>query len=66
MEKRLKSLQSEVKSVKDELSDEQLKLKSISDLITAYEKIVEGNYVDNLVMVHREQNKTFDNTNLFK
>ena len=46
------------------MSDEQLK--RVSELIAAYEKIVEGNYVDNLVMVHREQNKTFDNTNLFK
>jgi len=53
--KRLKSLQSEVKSVKDELSDEQLKLKSISDLITAYEKIVEGNYIDNFTRTQREQ-----------
>ncbi len=43
LEKRLKSLQSEVKSVKAELSDTQLKLKRVSDLITAYEKIVEGN-----------------------
>lgn len=53
LEKRLKSLQSEVKSVKSELSDEQLKLKRISDLIAAYEKIIEGNYIDNLVKEQR-------------
>lgn len=53
LEKHLKSLQSEVKSVKAELSDEQLKLKRVSELITAYEKIVEGNYIDNLIKAQR-------------
>lgn len=41
LEKRLKQLQAEVKSIKDELPDDQLKLKRVSDLITAYESIVE-------------------------
>lgn len=36
-------------SVKAELSDEQLKLKRVSELIAAYEKIVEGNYIDRLI-----------------
>ncbi len=57
LEKRLKSLQSEDKSIKAELSDEQLKLKRVSDLITAYENIVEGNYIDNLIRLQREQEK---------
>lgn len=57
-EKRLKSLQSEVTSIKAELSDEQLKLKRVSDLIMAYEKIVEGNYIDNLIRTQREQEQT--------
>lgn len=48
LEKRLKSVQSEVTSIK-ELSDEQLKLKRVSNLITVYEKIVEGNYIDRLI-----------------
>ncbi len=60
LEKRLKSLQNEVRSIKAELSDEQLKLKRVSELITAYEKIVEGNYIDNLIGARREQNKTLD------
>ena len=62
LEKRLKSLQSEDKSIKAELSDEQLKLKRVSDLITAYENIVEGNYIDNLIRLQREQEqvKTID------
>lgn len=66
LEKRLKSLQCKVKSVKADLPDEQLKLKRVSDLITAYEKIVEGNYIDNLVRVQKEQDKTLDNANLIK
>lgn len=52
LEKRLKQLQAEVKSIKNELPDDQLKLKHVSDLITAYETIVEGNYIDNLVKAH--------------
>ncbi len=43
-------------ALKSEISDEQLKLKRVSDLICAYEKIVEGNYIDNLVKVHGERN----------
>ncbi len=56
----MKSLQNEVRSIKAELSDEQLKLKRVSELITAYEKIVERNYIDNLIRARREQNKTLD------
>lgn len=57
LEKRLKQLQGEVNSVKAELSDEQLKLKRVSDLITAYESIVEGNYIDNLIKAQTEQER---------
>lgn len=57
LEKRLKQLQAEVKSIKSDLSDEQLKLKRVSDLITAYETIVEGNYIDNLIKGHKERTK---------
>lgn len=64
LEKRLKSLQSEVKSIKAELSDEQLKLKRVSDLITAYENIVEGSYIDNLIKVQIEQHKNPNIANL--
>ena len=44
-----------ISSIKDEISEEQLKLKRVSDLIAAYEKIVEGNYIDNLIRAQREQ-----------
>ena len=43
-----------ISSIKDEISEEQLKLKRVSDLIAAYEKIVEGNYIDNLIRARRE------------
>lgn len=55
LEKRLKMLHSDVKLVKAELSNEQLKLKRVSDLIIAYESIVEGDYIDNIVRAQREQ-----------
>lgn len=66
LEKWLKRLQCDVNSVKPELSDEQLKHKRVSELITAYEKIVERNYIDNLVRGQRERDKTLDNTNVVK
>ncbi len=49
LEKRLKQFTTNINSIKRELSDEQLKLKRVSELITAYEKIVEGKYIDNLI-----------------
>ena len=55
LEKRLKLLPNYISSIKDEISEEQLKLKRVSDLISAYEKIVEGNYIDNLIRAQREQ-----------
>ena len=58
LEKRLKLLPNYISSIKDEISEEQLKLKRVSDLIDAYEKIVEGNYIDNLIRAQREQELT--------
>lgn len=54
LEKRLKLLPNYIKSVKDEISEEQLKLGRVSALISAYERIVEGNYIDNLIKEQRE------------
>ena len=45
LEKRLKLLPNYFSSIKNEISEEQLKLKRVSDLIDASEKIVEGNYI---------------------
>lgn len=58
LKKRLKLLPNYISSIKDEISEEQLKLKRVSDLIAAYEKIVEGNYIDNLIRAQREQELT--------
>lgn len=55
LEKRLKLLPYYISSIKDEVSEEQLKLGRVSDLISAYERIVEGNYIDNLIRAQREQ-----------
>ena len=58
LEKRLKQLQSNIVSIRQDLSDDQLKLKRAADLINVYEKIVEGNYIDNLIKAQREQEHT--------
>lgn len=55
LEKRLKLLPDYISSIKDEVSEEQLKLGRVSNLISAYERIVEGNYIDNLIRAQREQ-----------
>ena len=57
LEKRLKRLPNYISSIKDEISEEQLKLKRVSDLIAANEKIIEGNYIDNLIRAQRENNR---------
>lgn len=68
LEKRLKVLPDLVTSAKNEVADEKLKLKRVSDLIEAYEKTVEGNYIDNLIRAQkeREQTRTADSPNLKK
>lgn len=60
LERRLKLIPEYAASIKNEIFDEQLKLKRVSDLITVYENLVEGNYIDNLIKAQREQeqNKT--------
>ncbi len=55
LEKRLSQLPSAVSSIKNEISEDQFKLKRMPDLIVAYEKIVEGNYIDSLIRAQREQ-----------
>ncbi len=63
LEKRLRQLPTDTLSIKNGISEDQLKLKRVSDLIAAYEKIVEGNYIDNLIRAQREQNRTLNNPN---
>ena len=58
LEKRLRQPPTAISSIKNEISEDQLKLKQVSALITAYEKIVERIYIDNLIRTQREQSKT--------
>ncbi len=55
LERRLKLLPMYIQNLKSELSEEQLKQKRISDLVQTYEKIIEGNYIDNLVAAEKER-----------
>lgn len=68
LDHRLNALPDIINSARNEIADEQLKLKRVSDLIAAYEKIVEGNYIDNLIRAQkeREQTRTIDSSNLKK
>lgn len=57
LEKRSEEFPDLITATKNEVADEQLKLKCVSDLMTAYEKIIEGNYIDNLIREQREQER---------
>ena len=68
LEKRLKALPDLITATKSKVAGELLNLKRVSDLITTYEKIVEGNYIDNLIkaQMEQEQKRTADSPNLKK
>ena len=66
LEKRLRQLPTAISSIKNEISEDQLKLKRVSDLIAAYEKIVEGNYIDNLIREQSEPNKALLKQKVFR
>lgn len=55
LERRLKLIPMYVQNLKSELIEEQLKLARVKTLIGAYEEIVEGNYIDNLLKAQNEQ-----------
>lgn len=55
LETRLRLSPTYISSLKNEVSEEQMKLSRISDLVHTYEKIIEGNYIDNLVAAERER-----------
>ena len=55
LEERLKLLPSYIKTVQRSIAEEQAKLKRINQLADVYEKVVEGNYIDNLIREQREQ-----------
>lgn len=55
LETRLRLTPTYIGTIKSEISDEQLKLNRVSELIRTYEKIIEGNYIDNLIAAEREK-----------
>lgn len=61
LETRLRLSPTYIGSIKFEISEEQLKLNKISELIRMYEKIIEGNYIDNLIAAERERKAREDN-----
>lgn len=55
LETRLRLSPAYISSLKNEVSEEQMKLSRISDLVHTYEKIIEGNYIDGLAAAEHEQ-----------
>ena len=58
LEERLKLLPSYIKTVQRSIAEEQAKLKRINQLADVYEKVVDGNYIDNLIREQKEQERT--------
>lgn len=55
LERRLKLIPMYVQNLKSETADEQIRLARVKDLISAYENIIEGNYIDNLIAAQKER-----------
>lgn len=55
LETRLRLIPMYINSLKGEASQEQTKSSRLSELVRTYEKIVEGNYIDNLIAAERER-----------
>lgn len=58
LETRLRLIPTHITSLKEEASQEQANLSRLSELVRTYEKIIEGNYIDNLIAAQKEQTKT--------
>ncbi|MGN0566245.1 MAG: hypothetical protein ACI4IU_06165, partial [Candidatus Limousia pullorum] len=58
LEERLKLLPSYIKTIQRSIAEEQSKLKRINQLADVYEKVVDGNYIDNLIREQKEQERT--------
>ncbi len=57
LERRLKLIPMYIQNLKSETTDEQLKLARVKDLIEVYEKIIEGNYIDNMIAAQKERER---------
>jgi hypothetical protein len=58
LEERLKLLPTYISSVRNSIAEEQAKLNRVSELMAAYERVVEGNYIDNLIKAQGEREQT--------
>lgn len=57
LERRLKLIPMYIQNLKSETIEEQLKLARVKDLIEVYEKIIEGNYIDNMIAAQKERER---------
>lgn len=57
LEKRLSDIPQRIQIAKTNLANEQARLKRINQLAEVYEKVVEGNYIDNLIREQKEQER---------
>ena len=57
LEKRLSAIPSRIQTAKSKLANEQTRLKRVNKLAEVYEKVVEGNYIDNLIREQKEQER---------
>ena len=66
LEKMVDEVSNAIRSAKSELSEEQKKLKRVNELIDTYEKIVKGNYIDNLIKAQKELTRAGDSLTIKK
>jgi len=57
LETRLRLIPTYIRTLKDELSDEQTNLSKLSELVRTYERVIEGNYIDNLIKAEKEKSE---------
>lgn len=55
LQKRLELIPTHAKAITNEISDEQMKLGRVNDVLRTYESIIEGNFIDNMVKAERER-----------
>ena len=55
LQKRLQLIPIHAKALTNEMSDAQTKLGRVNAVLQTYERIVEGNYIDNMIKAEREK-----------
>ena len=57
LERQLSAIPSRIQTAKSNLANEQTRLKRVNQLAEVYEKVVEGNYIDNFIREQKEQER---------